>query len=298
MRPTIVVGGRFGYRQQVRALGEPLRPVEVVRESPPRLQKARIRWLGGELEGLEEWVPKGRLVVEWAEAEAFLRDEHSIIKAWESQPELRHTTEWEAIQEVFFGLPRDAGVDLAYDAREEGFVEIEDLAAFSAKYGIPVHEVRAVPHAFTDRFGTFKAPYPFALRVAQLDCTLHAREVLGRIQKEEEKLQRAIASGYWESEFGDEYSGYVDREKIQKWLGEKEPIFRLVRAWCGAEGLHRFDEVRALRAEVERLRTLLEDTARFLKGAGHHVKAGQLIRDLRQGASDAVAGDKAASPTP
>jgi hypothetical protein len=56
------VGKRFAYRETRFSYGEPVRPVEVVKEGPPRSQKVRIRWLDCEYEGLEEWVPKGRLV--------------------------------------------------------------------------------------------------------------------------------------------------------------------------------------------------------------------------------------------
>lgn len=41
-----MVGHRFAYR-------EPVRSVEVTKEGPPRSNKARIRWLDGEYEGLD-----------------------------------------------------------------------------------------------------------------------------------------------------------------------------------------------------------------------------------------------------
>jgi len=36
----------------------PRAAVELVKEGPPCSQKAKVRWLDGEYEGLEEWVPK------------------------------------------------------------------------------------------------------------------------------------------------------------------------------------------------------------------------------------------------
>lgn len=57
------VGTTFAYRERVRAYGEPVRPVEVSREGLPRSNKVRVYWLDGEYEGLEEWVPKVRLLV-------------------------------------------------------------------------------------------------------------------------------------------------------------------------------------------------------------------------------------------
>lgn len=69
------VGGHFAYRERAFTPGEPVRPVEVVRKGPPRSNKVRIRWLDGEYEGLEEWVPQLRLVAPWEQAEALLGDE-------------------------------------------------------------------------------------------------------------------------------------------------------------------------------------------------------------------------------
>ncbi len=52
------VGPRFAYREYAHTLGDPVRPVEVVKGGPPRSQKIRVRRLDGEYEGLEEWVPR------------------------------------------------------------------------------------------------------------------------------------------------------------------------------------------------------------------------------------------------
>lgn len=46
------VGRRFAYRERARSPGEPVRPVEVVKEGPPRSNNAKVRRLDGEYEGL------------------------------------------------------------------------------------------------------------------------------------------------------------------------------------------------------------------------------------------------------
>ena len=75
------VGRRFAYRERAHTPGDPVRPVQVVKEGPPRSQKVRIRWLDGEYEGMEEWVPQIRLVVPWEQAEALLEDERRMFAA-------------------------------------------------------------------------------------------------------------------------------------------------------------------------------------------------------------------------
>ena len=67
------VGRRFAYREHAHTPGDPVRPVEVVTEGPPRSQKVKVRLLDGEYEGLEVWVPNGfGSVAPWEEAEALL----------------------------------------------------------------------------------------------------------------------------------------------------------------------------------------------------------------------------------
>ena len=52
----------------------------MIREGPPRSNKVKVRRLDGEYEGLEEWVPKVRLVVPWEEVEALLEDEQDHLR--------------------------------------------------------------------------------------------------------------------------------------------------------------------------------------------------------------------------
>lgn len=79
-----IVGQCFAYRESPTRMGLPVRPVEVVKEGPPRSRKVRIRWLDGEYEGLDEWAPKERLVAPWWDAEAFLQDENCQLRALEA----------------------------------------------------------------------------------------------------------------------------------------------------------------------------------------------------------------------
>jgi hypothetical protein len=70
------------------------------------------------------------------------------------------------------------------------------------------------------------------------------------------------------------------RARAEEWLVEEEPIFALIREWCGQEAVEEFDQVHELREEVDRLRGLVEDIARWLRDAGHPVKAALVMRQL------------------
>ncbi|MEW6172197.1 MAG: hypothetical protein AB1510_03915 [Bacillota bacterium] len=106
-----VIGQRFAYRK-TRGLGDPVQPVEVVKEGPPRFQKVRIRYLDGEYEGLEEWVPKSRLVVSWDDAQAFCEDEKRVLAASEASDSVDGTLVHKAVQTVFGAITDLFGEEL------------------------------------------------------------------------------------------------------------------------------------------------------------------------------------------
>ena len=69
---------------------------------------------------------------------------------------------------------------------------------------------------------------------------------------------------------------------MEERLREQEPIFTLILGWCGQEAIDESNQMLALREEVKRLRELVETTARWLRDAGHPVKAGQLLQELNK----------------
>ncbi len=72
------------------------------------------------------------------------------------------------------------------------------------------------------------------------------------------------------------------REYAEERLRELKPVHSLNRQWCGQEASEEFDQVLALRGEVDRLRHLVQETAWWLKHNGHPVKAGLLRKEFGQ----------------
>jgi sulfopropanediol 3-dehydrogenase len=81
------VGRRFAYREHAHTPGDPVRPVEIVKEGPPRSQKLKVRMLDGEYAGLEQWIPQVRLIAPWVDAGAVLEDERRMLDALDASKE-------------------------------------------------------------------------------------------------------------------------------------------------------------------------------------------------------------------
>lgn len=289
------VGRHFAYRERARSPGEPVQPVEVVKEEPPRSNKAKVRRLDGEYEGLEEWIPKVRLVAPWEEAEALLEDERRMFEALDSTGDVYDTVPYKAVRMVFIALPPGEGSDsvfFGYKAIESELLNIEDLDAAQKRLGLSAEELLAEPHSYVDRFGEYKAPFEVAVKVAKHCCRTFTQDVLRYAQAEEDALKDAVVSGYyafperryrsWRDKDGFE----ILRTRAEERLAEEKPIFDLIREWCGQDAVGEFRQVLELREEVDRLRGLMTDTVRWLRDAGHPVKAALLRKQINRSNSD------------
>jgi len=266
-----VVGQRFAYRKRARALGEPVQPVEVIKEGPPRSRKVRIRYLDGEYEGLEEWVPKTRLLVPWDEAQAFCEDERRLLAAIEATGQVEGTVVYGAVNSVFGAVTHLFGEELiltGWKAVERDLVIIQDFHKTIQRLDLDGDALLSVPYAFVDRNGDYKAPFPVAEHLARLFCQRYPKQILHHIQLENESYRRRIL------EEADHF-----RQQVKDTLLDKYELeFSLVREWCGEEQAAEIDEVNALREKVRKLRELIQSTAAWLKEQGQHRKAAWMLK--------------------
>ena len=285
------VGRRCAYRERARSPGEPVRPIEVVEEGPPRPNKVKVRRLDGEYEGLEEWFPKVRLVAPWEEAEALLEDERRMFEALDATGDVYDTVPYKAVQMVLFALPPGEGSDgvfFGHKAIESELLNIEDLDAAQKRLGLTAEELLVELHSYVDRCGEYKAPFEVVIKVAKHCCRTFTQDVLRYVQAEEDALKEAVVSGYYTfpdrryRSWNDKDGFEILRTRAEEWLAEQEPIFALVREWCGEEVVEEFDQVLALREEMDRLQALVEDTVRWLRLSGPPLKAALLAKELNQ----------------
>jgi hypothetical protein len=137
-----------------------VRPVELVKEGPPRSQKVKVCWLDGEYEGLEEWVPKVRLVP-WEEKEALLEDGRRMFAALEASGDVYGATTYRAVETVFFAVSQDAGAEvlLGLRAAARELLSIDDLEAAVRRLGLDADALLSEPRSYVDRLGEYRAPF-------------------------------------------------------------------------------------------------------------------------------------------
>ena len=176
---------------------------------------------------------KIRLLAPWDEAEALLEDERRMLATVEaSEEDAKDQVTWEAADKVF-GIMSEISdpseeVILGYRAVEEDLFAIQDLDAATRRLDLDKEEMLAEPYAFVDRSGWYKAPFRTAVKVAKHCCRRFPREVLGRIQKDEDELRQELVSGNLDVR----ESWWIDsarhREYAEERLRELEPVHSLI----------------------------------------------------------------------
>jgi hypothetical protein len=240
-----------------------------------------MRWLDGEYAGLEEWVPAVRLVAPWEEAGALLEDERRMLAALQASGVVHDTVPYRAAEFVFMSVPQEARAEVFFGTKaiERELLVIDDLEAAAVRLGLDAEVLLSEPLAYTGRSGEYRAPFWVAVKVARRCCQRFAGEVLQCILEQEQELRSELVTGDHSSGSRWVSPGTV-REHARAELERAEPVFSLVRQWCEQDRLEQFDQVMALREEVDRLRDMLEDTIRWLRESGHPVKAALLSKDL------------------
>ncbi len=275
------VGETWCYRERINDAACPLVPAEILQFGPPRSHKVRVRMHGGEYPGLDMWVPKVRLPVPWSEADAWLRDEALYGAAREASRDAVGSVEHEAAITAISVHPMPDGILIGYHEGEGAIVEVADLAAVADDLGLDAGALLSEPLAFVDRHGVFVAPWAVARRIAMRVAERHAHLVLAKVDREERELREGAVHGR-HVDLSRREQIYIPPERCAERLRNEEPVFELVRAWCGVEAVEKFDEIAALRTEVARLRALIDDTVERLSGQGFEREARRLRKKVAE----------------
>lgn len=262
------IGEIWAFRDQPKALGDPVHRVEIVRLTGPRRHgDVHIRFLDGEEAGLQEWVALRQLIVPWTQVEAFRDDDRHWIAVVEQSRHARGSVEFEAARLVLdFVRPKNL-LRLHHLKADAGVIEITNLDKIASLVAISVDELRAEPLVFHDRTGAYVAPWPTTLRLAQGTARALGEQILDTLlQRERELHHRHEQAPSWRRD---------DKE-----LQQFDAIAMQVREWCTGQAVERFDELRALRAEVRRLGELVTRAVDELRRRKCHAIAATIEHDL------------------
>lgn len=269
-RIDMAVGQTWVYRARAFDPDCPIVKAELL-QFGPKPHKVRVRWLEGEYNGLDEWVPRVRLRVLWAEKDAWLQNESALYAAMDASEGANENLWYHAAEAVFAAYPRRR---IWLNCPRGNLLCIFEPQSIADDLGIDMSWLLTQPLSFVNLEGEYVAPAQVAEPLARLIAEKRSAHVLDEVQREEsEQRERAVTGRYTEQ-------GHVPPERYLERLRESEPVLALVREWCGGAAQSRFDEVVALRAENVRLRKMVADAAERIKESGHPQVAARLRRAL------------------
>jgi hypothetical protein len=265
-------GERWAYRERANDPGCQVIPVELIRFGPSMSQRVRVRVLDGEFADLEQWVIRRRLIVRWDDRAAWLADERRLLETIAASPTSVDPLNYDVVTFILPCHPVTDAFLLDLRAGERTVVRIPDPGKVLLGLGFDQESVLARPHVFQDRNGTVIGPWELVLDLAHAMTRIHSAFILAEVAREQAELEDAAI-------YGRDYKfGHVSAAHCADDLRIRRPVFEQVRQWCDAGEVARFDEAAALREEIERLRDLVVETARWLKDRGHHHRS-RVIRE-------------------
>ena len=236
----------------------------------------RVRRLDGEDTGLQEWVPRTALLDRWDVIEERPRDERRLRAVIEASAEVADGAEWEAARFVLEHAGLGRLVVLGRNRAERGVVRVAKPDRLAAQLATDLASLAvADPLAFTDRSGVLVMPWSAGLVVLQGIARAFAEQLVSEMHDDEERLRDQVTRGWHRT-----YSWEEREARPEEALKAREPLYALVRTWCGAEAVDRFDELVALRAEVIRLGKLVERSVQALRKQGAATTAATIEHDL------------------
>lgn len=266
-------GESWAYRK--RGL-DPLVEVRVVREGTQKPARVLVRFVADEFEGRDEWVPPARLKVPWSGVEEFRAREERWERVSAPGPEgddPRHYAASEILDEY---------VDPAVATIQRGAsISIKRPEALANWLGLPLEQLTDYPEAFIED-GAFVAPWPATEIVAGAVAQRHCEQILRKVEEEERKARYEAIHGTYisggrgrgrDSHISPEICAEVDEQ-------DSAPIRAVLRQWCGAENVQRFDELVELRKEIRRVGDVAQSAIDVLRAHGLASPAAELEREL------------------
>jgi hypothetical protein len=255
-----------------------LTPVQILKLGMARPPRVKVRFLDDAYEGREDWVPTARLKAPWQDRAAWLAEDahwHSARAAYDGDKTLD-----DAVMLVFDYVISDWGVAEELGGRNRGLLFIDDVPALAQRLGLDPDWLTEHPAGFQTRGGTYVAPWPVTLLVARRAADLNADLLLDAMTRDVQRDDQEAIHGRYYAGRGGKPGDYVSPEICAETAKMWQAPRAVIREWCGAPAVVPADERVALRAEVARLRKLLQSAIVCLDAQGHPRDARRLARHL------------------
>lgn len=270
----LVVGQRWAYRaRQVDDVVE----VQVLKLGTQKPARVLVGFVDESFEGRQEWVPPARLKVQWEAVDAFREGEARWDRMFELGRGFDDPADGAASQ-VFDAL---IGSDVArMEYREAGACRITDTTRLMELTGLDA----AVWIQCADGFAQGEdlvVPWPVTEQIAAAAAQRNPSPILDAVQNEENEARYHAVHGHWYRGHGSRSDYTIPADICIKVDNEHgKPRRAILRQWCGAEAVDRYDELVELRREIHRVGQIAETAIEALRKAGRKQQAEQLAREL------------------
>ncbi|MDR8407819.1 hypothetical protein MTP10_03595 [Nonomuraea sp. 3-1Str] len=268
----------WAYRVRAKDPECPMERVEYLQPAPKG--RCLVRFL--DRDGLEECVPRRRLVVLWEEHEAWLQDELRMAAVVEVSAHADESPQYRAVSSLLGDPDLLEGVDLGYARSELCTIQIPNLQSVCAALGMEEETLRREPLSFTTKDGLFVGPWSLAVKVAMRVAELNGEAVMQKVIAEEEKIELESVHGwtYTTGRGPTREEHWVPPTRLTDFHAKQLMSLNILREWCGKEIVERLDELEALREEVRRLGMLVERAIAELRRCGQGAIAATMESDL------------------
>ncbi|PEG35358.1 hypothetical protein CQY20_22045 [Mycolicibacterium agri] len=267
------VGESWAYRaRQIDDVVE----VEVLKLGTQRPPRVLVRFVDERFEGRQEWVSPARLKVRWAAVDGFREHE----ARWNRIDELGigDDSVGRAAEVVFETLVEHDVARLEY--RESGACRITKSSRLAEITGLDEVLWTQCPDGFTER-EDLVAPWPVTEAIAAAAARRNPTPILEAVQKEEGEARYEAIHGRWYRGRGSRPDYTIPADIcIQTDNEYYKPRRALLRQWCGAGAVDRYDELVELRKEIHRVGQIAESAIKALRAAGRKREAEHLARQL------------------
>lgn len=265
-------GESWGYR--ARGI-DPLVEVRVERLGTKKPSRALVAFVDESFEGKQEWVPPARLKVPWDEAGEYQAREARWKRVASAGPPREDPRNFAASEILDEFLDEELGY---IEYREGDAIVLTSPEQLAKLLDLQVEQLTDYPETFTEDEMVI-APWPATELVAKKLAMKHAGKILERVGKEEREARHQSVYGRpstypgGSGDISPEICAEVDQEF-------SAPTREVLRSWCGAENVDRFEELIALRKEIGRVGDVAQKTIDALRANGQETLASKFQREL------------------